>query len=151
MNTNSNDDIDPRLIQDDILLQAIKAHMPELVELTDEYTLWYEDRVYRFYHQSCKVFVLQEFTTRAHALFLRIGGGKPLNEWFETIVSQGTGLHMQQDTNDHWPEQTRPILEAFFHAKYFVDMMVEYGHKLESASAFLPSGWAAILELYGQR
>lgn len=151
MNTNPNDDIDPRLVQDGILLQAIKAHMPELEELKDDlYRLWYEDRVYRFYHQSCKVFALQEFTTRAHALFLRIGGGRPLNAWFETIVSQGTGKSMQHDTNAHWPEQTRPIVEAFFHAKYFVDMMTEYGQKLESATPYLPSGWAAILALYNR-
>ena len=148
---NTNDDIDPRLVQDDILLQSIKAHMPELVELRADFAKFHEDRVYRFYHQSCKVFVLQEFTIRAHAVFLKIGGGRPLNAWFEIIVSQGTGKSMQQDTNAHWLEQTRPILEAFFHAKYFVDMMVEYGTKLESATPYLPSGWAAILEVYNQR
>jgi hypothetical protein len=139
------------LVRDERLLQAIKAHIAELEQLKSDFTRDYEDRIYRFYHQSFKVFSLQSRTQMARALFLRIGGGRPLNEWFEAIVSQGTGRQMQEDTNDHWPEHTRPVLEAFFHAKYFVDMMVEHAGKLESAPSCMPSGWAAILELYGQR
>ena len=29
--------------------------------------------------------------------------------------------------NDDWPRHARPLVEAFLHAKYFVEMMVKYG------------------------
>jgi len=53
--------------------------------------------------------------------------------------------------NQNWLLYTRPIVEAYLHAKYFVEMMVKYGQEMEDVPMFLPSGWAAILELYDQR
>jgi hypothetical protein len=48
-------------------------------------------------------------------------------------------------------ETTRPILEAYQHAKYFLEMAVKYGSQLERPPNLLPSGWAAVLHLYGLR
>ena len=45
---------------------------------------------------------------------------------------------------------TRPILEAFFHARFFLEMAVRHAH-LESPPSPLPSGYAALLYLYGLR
>jgi hypothetical protein len=50
-----------------------------------------------------------------------------------------------------WLETTRPIVEAFFHARYFLEMAVRYGKKLKMPPAMLPSGWAAFLYLYNLR
>ena len=46
------------------LLTILKARLPEFEELLAKYSdHWhYEDRIYRFFHHSFKVFVLQEFT-----------------------------------------------------------------------------------------
>ena len=74
-----------------------------------------------------------------------------MNPWFEEIVSGGTGLEFDVSHNDDWPRHTRPQVEAFLHAKYFVEMMVRYGRELETAPDMLPSGWAAVLTLYGLR
>jgi hypothetical protein len=41
------------------------------------------------------------------------------------------------------------MIEAFFHALYFLEMMVKYGRILASPPRVLPSGWAAVLTLYG--
>jgi len=46
---------------------------------------------------------------------------------------------------------TRPILEAFFHARDFLEMAVRYGRRLDAPPRVLPSGWAALLELHGLR
>lgn len=46
---------------------------------------------------------------------------------------------------------TRPIVEAFLHAKYFLEMMIKYAREMDAAPIMLPTGWAAILELYNQR
>jgi hypothetical protein len=46
---------------------------------------------------------------------------------------------------------TRPIVEAFFHARYFLEMVCGYGRQLTEPPSPLPSGWAAVLYLYGLR
>src|SRR5262245_9774040 len=77
----------------------------------------YEDPVYRFYHQSFKVYGLQHQTKtivrELHALL----PGRPLNLWFLEILKHGTGRQFRSVDNADWPRATRPILEAFFHAR----------------------------------
>ncbi|MCA1849454.1 MAG: hypothetical protein LC672_00005 [Acidobacteria bacterium] len=138
---------------DQALLDAILARLPELEDLVRVTGREYEDRLYRFYHQSNKVYYLQGDTRRAAALFREIGRevGRELNPWFEEIVSAGTGLEFDLSHNDDWLRHTRPIVEAFLHAKYFVEMMVQHGWEFETAPRMLPSGWAALLTLYGLR
>jgi hypothetical protein len=46
---------------------------------------------------------------------------------------------------------TRPFVEAFFHARYFLAMAVKYGRELEFPPALMPSGWAAVLYLFDLR
>jgi hypothetical protein len=45
---------------------------------------------------------------------------------------------VRYSVNEHRLEYTRPIVEAFWHTKYFIQMMVRYGKKLESAPQCLP-------------
>ena len=113
----------------------------------------YEDRIYRFYYQSFKVYDLQSFTTQALDIFQQIAQviDGHLHTWFTDIVAQGTGVHFAMEHNTDWLKHTRPIVEAFLHAKYFVEMMVKYGHTMDVVGASLPSGWAALLVLYNQR
>lgn len=142
-----------QLAQDQKLLDAIKTHLPQLENLFSEMTDAYEDGMYRFYHQSFKVYRLQDYTLRSVELFKVIGCEveKPLCKWFEEIVASGTGAEFKLEHNENWLSHTRPIIEAFLHSKYFVEMMVKYGREAKSAAVFLPSGWAAILTLYDQR
>ena len=74
-----------------------------------------------------------------------------LNDWFLSIVHEGTGKDFNMEDNVRWLEVTRPILEAFFHARYFLEMAVKYGHELKSPPNMLPSGWASFLYLYNLR
>ena len=46
---------------------------------------------------------------------------------------------------------TRVFLEAFFHARFFLEMAVKYGKELPASPTLLPSGWAALLCLYNIR
>jgi hypothetical protein len=71
-----------------------------------------------------------------------------LNPWFLQIVREGTGKTFTMEDNARWTEATRPILEAFFHARYFVDMAVRHAG-LAAPPLSLPSGYAALLYLYG--
>ena len=76
--------------------------------------------------------------------------GRSLNAWFLQIVSEGTGKEFSPEMNAVWEKHTRPILEAFFHARFFLEMAVRYAD-LSAPPDPLPSGWAALLYLYGLR
>jgi hypothetical protein len=111
----------------------------------------FEDPVYRFYHQSFKVFGLQQQTEALVRLLTDLAPtGAGLNPWFLQIVGGGTGRTFDLDDNARWTEATRPILEAFFHARYFVEMAVRYAG-LAAPPSPLPSGYGALLCLYGLR
>ena len=132
------------------LLARLRDRGPALSELLAKCSdHWgYEDPVYRFYHQSFKIYHLQPQTKSIVAALADLAPERPLNEWFLEIVTMGTGKEFAMDDNSRWLETTRPILEAFFHARLFLEMAVRYSH-LESLPRPLPSGYAALLYLYG--
>jgi len=135
-------------------LKNIKKHLPELEELQEEMNgMWFlEDHVYRFYHQSYKVYYIQSLTHEIVDELKKLAPkGCTLNEWFEKIVKEGTGKKFNMEHNDNWLKHTRPMVEAFFHAKYFLDMVCKYGKELKTAPNLLPSGWAGLLYLFNLR
>lgn len=135
------------------LMAAISADLPGLESLLEQCSgHWgYEDAVYRFYHQSFKVYRLQRATIEIVTRLQALAPDRPLNEWFMQIVHEGTGKEFTQSDNANWLAVTRPILEAFFHARYFLEMVWKYGKELHSPPELLPSGWAAVLYLYDLR
>jgi hypothetical protein len=149
LNENGVDDREPVLA----LFANLRAALPQLEQLLAECdSHWgFEDPVYRFYHQSFKVYGLQDQTTTIVAALQALAPARALNEWFIQIVRDGTGKKFVSDHNSRWLEVTRPILEAFFHAKFFLEMAVRYGKQLEKPPQYLPSGWAAFLYLYDLR
>lgn len=136
------------------LLSNIKATLPDLKRLLKEAgSHWgYEDGIYRFYHQSWKVYGLQETTLGIVAKLKALSPlAVPLNSWFLQVVDEGTEREFKASDNRQWLPATRPILEAFFHARFFLEMAVKYGKELKTPPACLPSGWAAVLYLYNLR
>ena len=134
------------------LLASVTAQHEALRALLDASSdHWgFEDPVYRFYHQSFKVFSLQHQTD---TIVRRLSGllpGRPLHPWFLEIVRQGTGKEFTTRDNDRWTLVTRPIVEAFFHARFFLEMAVRYA-TLDAPPRPLPSGYAALLYLYQLR
>src|SRR5260370_19020266 len=96
------------------LLAAIKGHLPQLERLLFQFRSDYEDRMYRFYYNSFKVYSLQDSTLAAAELFRTIGRAveRELCAWFEEIVAGGTGLKFETEHNRDWLQRTRPIVEA---------------------------------------
>lgn len=131
------------------LFANLKASLPALRRLVADTDG--EDEVYRFYHQSFKVFGLQGMTVRIVRALEALAPGRPLDEWFSRIVRDGTGKRFKQSDNERWPEVTRPIVEAHFHARHMLTLIVRCGDELEAPPSLLPSGWATILCLYGLR
>jgi len=144
-----------RKAQEATLLANLKSAMPRLTAMLEKCSShWgYEDPVYRFYHHSFKVYWLQSSTSEIADLLRSLAPDKPvLDPFFEEILRAGAGeKEFHPDHNRDWMVHTRPIVEAFFHARYFLEMSVKYGDELSSPPAVLPSGWAAILCLYNLR
>lgn len=143
------------LQQEHELLSNIQTRWSELYELLKEInSLWvYEDLVYRFYHQSFKVYAIQAETKKIfNALQSIAPKGTTISPMFEEIYQAGaSGKQFKIEHNQQWTMYTRVFIEAFFHAKYFLEMAVKYGEELKAVPTTLPSGWAALLCLYNLR
>jgi hypothetical protein len=130
-------------------LRIFRTDIEELLSKSSDH--WgYEDPVYRFYHQSFKVYRLQEHTKAIVEQLRKLSPGRELNSWFLGIVEAGRGKEFKLEDNRNWTATTRPILEAFFHARFFLEMASRY-HSLDKPPRLLPSGYAALLYLYRLR
>ena len=135
------------------LLGNIRQNLPGLeAMLTQIESHWgMEDGIYRFYHQSFKVYQLQHQTEEIRKALQDLLPDRSMNQWFSEIVAQGTGCEFDLAHNQDWLRHARPIVEAFFHGHYFLKMAVKYGKELDHAPDSLPSGWAAVLYLFNLR
>lgn len=146
-------DAEQRRAEEATLLTVIAENLPRLQNLWQRVDGHWgrEDGLYRFYHQSLKVYSLQKYTQEIVEILGSLAPHLPLSSWFLEIVTQGIGREFTVEVNQHWTESTRPIVEAFLHAHYFLDMICRYGKQLVQPPDAIPSGWAAVLELYGLR
>lgn len=71
-----------------------------------------------------------------------------LNPFFVEIIESGTGREFTPEGNANWTHETRPIVEAFLHARFFLEMACRYSEFNPGDSVAVPSGWAALLSLY---
>jgi hypothetical protein len=135
-----------------LLLQRLKERKPQLEQMLEEMSgHWtYEDHFYRYYHCSFKVYAVQVTTEKAVKLLRDLLPERKLNLVFERIITGGTGKQFELEHNKEWDHHTHPMLEAFAHAKFMVEMAVRYAD-LPAAPAHMPSGWAALLYLYDLR
>ena len=134
------------------LLNNVKINKSALEDLLKEINdHWvYEDKVYRFYHHSFKVYGLQSATKKIVDTLQSLLPEREMNKWFNQIVIEGTNKTFELEHNQEWLKHTRPILESFFHSKYFLEMAVKYS-SLENPPEVLPSGYAGILYLFDLR
>lgn len=139
--------------EDHQLWEAIRSALPELERLLAEVDGHWggEDLVYRFYHQSWKVYHAQSVTLRMVEALRALAPAGATCTTFNEIVDGGTGRQFASEVNRRWAAETRPIIEALFHARYFLAQACKYGRELDKPPTLLPSGWAALLELYDIR
>ena len=132
------------------LLSAAKRRLPGLKALLASVSdHWgYEDPIYRFYHQSFKVYHLQTATLKIVAELQALAPHLKLNSYFVKIVAEGTDKKFAMSHNADWLKHTRPIVEAFFHARHMLLMVCKYAEELAESPSLLPSGWATVLYLY---
>jgi hypothetical protein len=151
---------------DEALLQRIKSRLPELEELYKRHVTdrrAEEEAVYRYYHRSFKVYAIQDHTEAILGGFEELGAhlqiegsgfvevNLELNSDFLNIVRAGTGIVFERSHNLGWPAHTLPQLQAYWHAKYMLVMMIKYAKQLEVPPDVVPYGWASVLRLYNLR
>ena len=144
------------LQKEQLLLDNIHKSKEELETLLEDVNSHWkrEDLVYRYYHQSFKVYRVQGVTQGMVSLLEEISPHEEdhFTPFFSTILESGTkNLVWVPQHNENWENICRPMLEAFFHAHYFLDMAVKYGKEYKSPPKTLDSGWAALLSLYDIR
>ena len=118
-------------------------------------TLWekvngewgYEDPVYRFYAQSFKVYAVQELTLEIVACLESLVPERKFHPFFQKILKEGTGREFSMADNRRWVEAAAPTIEAFQHARFFLDMACRYTPPPPAETA-MDSGWAALRSLY---
>ena len=135
------------------LLASLKVARKKLGSLLSKYSgeAAYFDPVYRYYHQSFKVFGLQSATLELVAALHALAPDRTLNPRFMRIVSEGTGKTFELEHNHRWDEVTRPIVEAFLHARFFLEAAVRSAKMVDAPPQLLPSDWAALLCLFELR
>jgi len=135
------------------MLRNIRERLPQLKELLNEADgHWrFENFFYRYYYGSFKVYEAQELTHRIADELKNLMPDRELNGNFMDIVSQGTGRVWELSHNQRWIEETLPIINALFHAIYFLRLVVRYGELYDSPPESLKNGYAALLVLYGMR
>lgn len=135
------------------LLENIKSNHKQIQQLLALYSREEPDLVYRFYHQSFKVFIAVSLVEQSNKLFVQLSpNGIPLNDWYCSIADKVVGREFNDETtNKNWLAETQPILEALWHSRYFLEQMKVAAKELKSAPQILPSGWAAVLYLYNLR
>ena len=141
-------------VEEKRLLKRAKRQLPKLKALLAEVSgHWgYEDGIYRFYHQSCKVYYrLQPATSKMVEELQALAPHLKLNPYFRQIVADGTGKGFKQTHNKNWLKHTRPMVEAFFHTRHMLEMECKYAEELPEPPQFLPSGYATFLYLYNLR
>lgn len=132
------------------LLERLRDHSPTLTALLEEAgdeSEDGEDLIYRFWHQSLKVYGLQQLTLRIHAA-LRSVSGKPLESMYERLVKEGTGRTFTLSDNDAWLEATGPIVTAYLHSVHLLKLAARYSRQDDPIPPLLPSGWATLAHLY---
>jgi len=134
------------------LLANMKTYASDLTEVLEMVSSKaYEDMIYRFYHYSMKVYLDAPHKTRmiVDILHRLAPTGTRLSPLFEEVCLAGLDpIQFDLSHNQAWGLHTRPFIEAFFHARYFLEMAVKYATMLDEPPSLLPSGWAALLCLY---
>jgi len=141
-------------LPDEPLVKNLNAQMPLLKELLEEADgHWgFENWFYRYYYGSFKVYHAQDLTLRIVEALKSLMPDRELDSDFTAIVAKGTGKEWTEEHNQRWTQETLPIIDAAFHAIYFLRLAVKYGEQFDAPPEHgLPNGYAALMVLYGIR
>lgn len=137
----------------EVLLSNLKANLPAIESLRDEFDNDEFDLYYRYYHQSFKVYSRQHRIRKAVELFeLLAPEQRKISSWFTGIVEDALKpTFAVPHSNDNWHGETLPILQAWSHCRVFLRALGRAGREMESSGMRLEDYWALALYLYDCR
>jgi len=137
----------------DTLLSASRVALPDLEALLEsileDWNHW--DGIYRFYHQSFKVYQLQALTLRIRDALQALMPGRVMNGLFQQVLTAGTGREFHDDDNKTWVAETLPVTAAYLHAKTFLEVAIRCAKTYDHLEQSLPSDLALFLYLFNLR
>jgi len=135
------------------LLQNIKNKFQDLAKLHMKITDHFNEEyyMYRYYHHSFKAYYIQDSTKEIYDILASLAPeGCSINKMAKEIVEKGINKSFKMDHNKNWNKHLLPMIQAFYHMKFFLEMTIKYSN-LEDAPEVLPMGWAALLHFYNIR
>jgi hypothetical protein len=142
------------LRQQNIILAAARKREKEIAEILEKCGPQNPDMFYRFYHHSLKAYWIQDKTKSMMKILTEVGQEANITEWnqdFLAILKRGQGKTFKFSHNRKWRQHARPLLEAFFHTREMLACLHLATKEVTQGTNSLPSGWAAVLYLYGIR
>jgi hypothetical protein len=147
-----------RMVLGDKLFANIKSNQKELENLLAKITRHegeYEGLIYRFYHNSFKVYDLHQTIENIINLLKKIDPKTEPTfcELFKALIGEASSVGSWKiDHNQRWKETAGKIVEAFFHAKYMLEMAVNCAKLYqEKPGECIDQKWGSLLELYNIR
>lgn len=128
-----------------VLIKNLHKKQKVLEELLENINSHWEieDTVYRLYHGSNKAThaIAVTYLVLKELEGLYKYGWKNRCSVFKEIMEEGVDPK----------KDPRRWIEAMLHARYFLEMAVKYSKEVDKPLQLLPSGYAALLYLYGLR
>jgi hypothetical protein len=142
--------LESKLVLEARLFAEIQRALPQLEALLARVRrdAYQNECFYRLYRPSYKLFYGQSLTADIVDALQALAPTQPLHPSFVKIVADSAGRSYTQEANARWLEETRPVVEALFHAKMFLELVIQAGHELAPPTQELTYGWAAMLCLY---
>ena len=128
----------------------LSTQLPRLRELLAQTERSYLHHLMsKFYRQGCALYEHQAMTEEMVSALASIAPeGHGFCIQFQEIIRLGTGREFKLEDNNHWTERAGAIVQAFLHARYFLEMAVRYATELSDPPERLPSGWCAMCNLF---
>jgi len=145
--------LEERMRDEQKLIAAIQQNEEKILLLHEKANSKFcLDRIYRYYHHSFKLYSLQEVTNEIFQLIEELNPNpRRMNKDFLDIIFEGTNHEFVIEDNNRWNLKARPIVEAFFHAKHILEMIVRYGLEAEDKERSGNSFWFTVLYIYNLR
>lgn len=137
-----------------VLVANIRTNKDEAKALLEEISKEFGEHFYRYYHQSLKVYRLQEETQSIETFLRGLGDGQPFFRWVEAMLDMGTGKEFELPrSNSIWGLEARGIVDAFLHMREFLRLVIWTAENLKDSQldSGMPSEWAAVRYLYNIR
>lgn len=140
---------EPRAELERALLVALRRDADALLALQARVGKLGDDGVYRFFHQSFKVFHLHNATQQIVDALQALLPDVPLNPWLMQVVADGAAPKFAgKETNANWLRETRPVVEAYLLAKQVLDMVCKFARAYEEPPTMFDGGWGTVLYLF---